>query len=587
MDLRTLNDVFELAVEYGTEVNIQSQRANGQWEAVSGDQLYWRVYWLAQWLKNKGVGKGDRVALLSENRWEWAVVDFACLSIGAVDVPMFPTLTAEQTAAQLRDCGAKIAFVSTVEVFRKVHGVADVTSVVAMEEVDGAESFASVIAGEVTIMRDGEFDEACAAIGPDDLATLIYTSGTTGEAKGVMLTHGNIASNLTATTGIYHFGPEDTAISFLPLSHVTARHIDYLFYAYNVTVAYVSRAERVLPAMAQVKPTIFVAVPRVYERVRQSVESKSAKAGGAKLQIFQWAIKTGGAHREVVANGGKPGSVAWKIADRLVYSKIREAFGGRVHTFIAGGAPLGIDLARWFADAGSPIYEGYGLTETSPVIAVNRPGANRLGTVGQTMPNLQCRIAEDGELLVKGPSVFAGYWGKPEATAAVFAEDGFFCTGDVGHIDGEGYLSITDRKRELLKTAGGKFVAPQPIENKLKVSALVGYAALQGDRRKYVAAVVSPNFAALEEWAAGQGFAVGDRAALVREPKVVARYQEEIDRVNKDLSPWEKVKRFRLVPEEWTQESGHLTPSVKLKRRVVAERYGRLIEEMYTGADAE
>ena len=278
------------------------------------------------------------------------------------------------------------------------------------------------------------FDAALQAIEPGDLATIIYTSGTTGDAKGVMLTHGNIASNLTMTTGIFQFGPEDLMVSFLPLSHVTARHIDYLFFCENVTLAYVGRPERVLPAMAAVKPTIFVAVPRVFERVRQSAEGKALKAGGLKARIFQWAIRTGGKHRDDVANGRTPSSLAWKLADKLVYSKLREAFGGRVKVFVAGGAPLGIDLARWFADAGIAILEGYGLTETSPVIAVNQPHANKLGTIGLRMPNTDCRFAEDGELEVRGPGVFPGYWQKPEQTAAVMDGE-WFKTGDIGSID--------------------------------------------------------------------------------------------------------------------------------------------------------
>ncbi len=588
MQLSTLNDVFSHATSRGAGTVILEHGADGSWKPLSSNALYWRVVRMAAWLQAHGVKKGDRVALLAENRWEWAVVDFACLAIGAVDAPMFPTLTAEQMRKQITDCGAKLAFVSTAEVFAKIRNIGGLETVVSMDTVEGAESFSAIVTGDEPATRDAAFDELGQTVGPEDLATLIYTSGTTGDAKGVMLTHGNIASNLTATTGIYHFNSTDTTVSFLPLSHVTARHIDYLFYAENVTIAYVSRAERVLPAMSAVRPTIFVAVPRVYERVRQSVESKSAKAGGLKAKIFAWAVKTGAAHRTDVANGRTPGSLQWKLANKLVYSKIAEALGGRVHTLVAGGAPLGIDLSRWFADVGLPIFEGYGLTETSPVIGVNRPGANKLGTVGQTMPNIECRISpEDGELLVKGPSVFHGYWNKPEATAEVFDADGFFHTGDVGNIDGDGFLSITDRKKELLKTIGGKLVAPQPIEASLKVSALIGYAALQGDNRKYITALISPNFPALEEWAGSQGIATTDRATLVRDPKVIARYQQEFDRANKDLQAWEKVKRFRLVPDEWTQDTGHLTPSVKLKRRVVKEMYGRQIEEMYSGAEAE
>ncbi len=587
MQLRTLNDVFFHATSRGSERAILTQTGES-WQAVSCDALYWRTRRLAAWLQSQGVAKGDRVALIAENRWEWAVTDFACLAIGAVDVPMFPTLTADQTAAQLRDSGARIAIVSSPELAEKVKRAGGVETVVVMDHTGSNDTvaFASLVAGEESGARDAAFNETLRAVEPGDLATIIYTSGTTGDAKGVMLTHGNIASNLEMTTAIFQFGPEDLMVSFLPLSHVTARHIDYLFFSENVTLAYVGRPERVLPAMAVVKPTIFVAVPRVYERVRQSAEGKANKAGGLKATIFAWAIRTGGKHRDQVANGKTPSSLAWKTADKLVYSKLREAFGGRVKIFVSGGAPLGIDLARWFADAGIPILEGYGLTETSPVIAVNQPGANKLGTIGTRMPNTECRFAEDGELEVRGPGIFAGYWQKPEETAAVMDGE-WFRTGDIGAMDADGFLSITDRKRELIKTVSGKFIAPQPIENKLKVSPLIGHVALQGDRRKYVTAILSPNAAALEDWAKQQGIAAGDRLSLIREPRVTARYQQEFDRVNADASPWEKVKRFRLVVEEWSVDSGELTPSMKLKRRVVAQKYANEIEALYSGGDAE
>ncbi len=588
MQLRTLNDVFLNATSRGGERAILTQ-AGDQWQPVSCNALYWRTRRLAAWLQQHGVSKGDRVVLIAENRWEWAVVDFACLAMGAVDVPMFPTLTPDQTAAQMKDSGARIAFVSNAELAAKVQKTGVIETIVVMDHEAGGIGipFAGIVAGDETDARDADFTAQIASVQPEDIATIIYTSGTTGDAKGVMLTHGNIASNLTATTDLFRFGHEDLMVSFLPLSHVTARHIDYLFYAENVTLAYVGRAERVLPAMAVVKPTIFVAVPRVYERVRQSAEGKALKAGGLKAKIFQWAIKTGGKHRDKVAQAnGQPSSLAWKLANKLVYSKLAEAFGGRVKVFVAGGAPLGIDLARWFADAGIPIFEGYGLTETSPVIAVNLPGRNKLGTIGPQLTNIEVRFAEDGELEVRGPSIFPGYWNKPEATADVFDGD-WFKTGDVGKVDDEGFLYITDRKRELIKTVAGKFIAPQPIENKLKVSSLIGFAALQGDKRKYITAIVSPNFAVLEDWAKGQGIATADRAALIRDPKVVARYQQEFDRVNKEASPWEKVKRFRLVPEEWTVESGEMTPSLKLKRRIVAAKYTGEIEALYSGADTE
>ena len=581
MHLRTLNDVFLNATSRGTARAILTPVAD-RWEPISCDALYWRTRRLAAWLQSQGVTKGDRVGLIAENRWEWAVVDFASLAIGAVDVPMFPTLSADQTRAQLADSGARIVFVSTEDLAKKVAATGFDGTVITMDE-----GFLDLVRGDETGARDAAFDDALKAIAPEDPATIIYTSGTTGDAKGVVLSHGNIASNLSQTTDLFRFGADDLMVSFLPLSHVTARHIDYLFYAENVTLAYVSRPERVLPAMAAVKPTIFVAVPRVYERVRQSAEGKAMKAGGLKAKIFQWAIATGAKHRDTVAQmKGDPGSISWKIANKLVYSKLREAFGGHVKVFVAGGAPLGIDLAQWFASAGIPILEGYGLTETSPVIAVNLPGRNRLGTIGPKLDNLDVRFAEDGELEVRGPSIFQGYWQKPEQTAAVMDGD-WFKTGDIGKMDDDGFLYITDRKRELIKTVSGKFIAPQPIENKLKVSPMIGFAALQGDKRKYVTAVVSPNFPALEEWARAQGIAITDRSALVKNDKVVALYQAEFDRVNKEASPWEKVKRFRLVPDEWTVENGEVTPSMKLKRRVVAANYANEIEAMYAGSDAE
>lgn len=586
MDLRTLNDVFLKAISRGRERAILTP-VGEQWEAISCDALYWRTRRLAAWMQSQGIAKGDRVGLIAENRWEWAVTDFASLAIGAIDVPMFPTLTPDQTRAQLADSGAKIVFVSTQDVAKKVVGTGFTGTVVAMDAGEIGIPFGDLVVGEESSDRDAAFDQAVASVQPEDTATIIYTSGTTGDAKGVVLTHGNIASNLSMTTELFRFGADDLMVSFLPLSHVTARHIDYLFYAENVTLAYVSRPERVLPAMAAVKPTIFVAVPRVYERVRQSAEGKALKAGGLKAKIFQWAIKTGAKHRDEVAQmRGEPSSLAWKIANKLVYAKLREAFGGRVKVFVAGGAPLGIDLAQWFASAGIPILEGYGLTETSPVIAVNLPGRNKLGTIGPKLNNIDVRFAEDGELEVRGPSIFQGYWQKPEQTADVMDGE-WFKTGDIGKIDSEGFLSITDRKKELIKTVGGKFIAPQPIENKLKVSSLIGFVALQGDKRKYVAAIVSPNFPALEEWAKEQGITATDRKTLIHDEKVIERYQKEFDRVNQEASPWEKVKRFRLVSDEWTVDGGEVTPSLKLKRRVVAANYAKEIESMYSGADLD
>jgi long-chain acyl-CoA synthetase len=577
MKLTTLNDVLLRAGSKDGATIALRQDANNEWHPIPSAEMMEHVRKFAAWLKRQGVVKGDRVGLIAENRWEWAVTDFAVMAVGAVGVPLFPTLTADQTAAQLKDSGAKIVVVSSAELAKKVQGTLAQTAIETIVVMETKELLANVVmfSDALTTPADANFEETLRSVGPDDLATIIYTSGTTGDAKGVMLTHGNFAANLEATTSLFNFSEKDSCVSFLPLSHVTARHVDYLLYLKDVTVAYCGKVEKLLPAFQAVKPTIFIAVPRLYERIRHSVEQKSA-ASPVKKKILAWALKQGRKNHAPLLAGKTPSALGWKIANKLVYSKVRAAFGGRVTTFVAGGAPLGIDLANWFADAGIPILEGYGLTETSPVISVNLPGRHKIGTTGQTMPNIECRIAEDGELEVRGPSIFKGYWQKPEATAEVMDAEGWFRTGDVGNIDADGFLSITDRKRELIKTTNGKFIAPQPIENKLKVSSLIGFAALQGDKRKYISVLLTPNFASLE----AQGI-TGDHNAVVAKADVLALYQAEIDRVNADLAPFEKIKRFRLLPVEWTIETGEVTPSMKLKRRIVAQKHASEIAEMY------
>ena len=355
------------------------------------------------------------------------------------------------------------------------------------------------------------------AVKPEDLATIIYTSGTTGEPKGVMLTHGNLASNFLLSTKPFEFNEQDTCISFLPLSHVTARHLDYALMCDEVTLAYCPKFDQMPEAMQAVKPTIFVAVPRVYEKIRQGVEGKSHRVEEEDPELGAGCGQGASARRRWRA--GSRAGLSWTLANKLVFSKIREAFGGRVKLFVSGGAPLGMDTAGWFADVGIRILEGYGLTETSPVIALNEPKKNRIGTVGPVLQNVEVRFAADGELEVRGPSVFQGYWNKPKETAEAFTEDGWLKTGDIGNMDADGFLSITDRKKELLKTSGGKLIAPQPIENKLKAHALVGNAALVGDKHKFACVLISPNFAALEGWAKVQGIAYGRPKALVKDAR--------------------------------------------------------------------
>lgn len=586
--LTTINDLFLRVASASNPRAILWQDEFGHWQPISSDQIYQRVRQLAKTFLKWGANKGDRIGLISENRWEWAIADFATLAIGAVDVPIYPTLTGEQIAELMRDAGCKIAVVSTRQQFDKLNAVRAQTLLERILMMDsatpptGAIALSEVLAGadEHGTERDPVFDGLARSAEPKDVATLIYTSGTTGEPKGVMLTHGNIASNQNLAACEYDFNNTDACISFLPLSHITARALDYVMYGRGAQVAYCAAFDKLPQAMKEVHPTVFVGVPRVYEKIRQAVEQKSS-VSPVKKRILAWALKTGEKSRESVYAGKLPSSLAWRVAAKLVYGKVREAFGGRVRYFVSGGAPLGIDTASWFASVGIPVWEGYGLTETSPVISLNSPVHQRMGSVGKPLTNLELKYAEDGELLVRGASVFVGYWQKPGANAECFDHEGWFRTGDIAHLDAGGFLYITDRKKELLKTSGGKLVAPQPIENKLKNSVLVGQVALVGDKHKFISAIISPNFAALEDLAQRHGIVVGNRTELVADSRVVAFYSEVVRTVNGGLANFETIKRFRVVPDEWTQESGELTPSMKLKRRVITGKYANVVAELY------
>jgi long-chain acyl-CoA synthetase len=586
--LSTINDLFCRVAAAGNPRAILWQDEFGQWQPISSIQIYQRVRALAKAFLDWGVHKGDRIALIGENRWEWAVTDFATLAIGAVNVPIYPTLTGEQIAELVQDAGCRVAVVSTRQQFDKLNAVREQTPLDRILIMDsaaappGAVAFGEVMAGadDRGSERDPVFDALARSVAPTDLATLIYTSGTTGEPKGVALTHGNIAANQNVAAADFGFTSADACISFLPLSHITARALDYVMYTSGAQVAYCSKFDKLPIAMREVRPTVFVGVPRVFEKIRQEVERRAALSP-VKKRILGWAIGVGAQHRDTVYDGRQPSSVLWKLANRLAYSKVREAFGGRVKILVVGGAPLGIDTARWFASVGIALWEGYGLTETSPVIALNTPLTHRMGAVGMPMPNVELKLAADGELLVRGPSVFSGYWNKPAMTAECVEAEGWFRTGDIAHLDADGFLYITDRKKELLKTSGGKMVAPQPIENKLKNSLFVAQAALVGDRHKFISAILSPNFPALEEWSRTHGVNSKDRTVLVADSRVVALYAEIVREVNGNLANFESLKRFRVVADEWSQETGELTPSMKLKRRVITERYAALIDALY------
>lgn len=584
--LTTINDLFVRITSSGNQRAILWQDEFGNWQPLSCDQIYHRVRALSEAFLDWGAKRGDRIALISENRWEWVVTDLAILAIGAVNVPIYPTLTGDQIAVLLADAGCRIAVVSTRQQFDKLNAVRSQTRLERILIMDGSApegsaGFSKVIAdADEAGRRDPVFDALVGSVKPGDLATLIYTSGTTGEPKGVMLTHGNIASNQNVAAAGFSFNETDTCISFLPLSHITARALDYVMYGHGAQVVYCSNFDKLPQAMKEVRPTVFVGVPRVYEKIRQAVEQK-ASISPVKKRLLAWALGVGQNHRDTVYDGREPSAFFWTLANKLVFSKVREAFGGRVRVWVSGGAPLGIDTAKWFASAGIAVWEGYGLTETSPVIALNNPDMHRMGAVGKPLPNIELKLASDGELLVRGPSVFSGYWQKPAANAESFDSEGWFLSGDIARFDDDGFLYITDRKKELLKTSGGKLVAPQPIENKLKNSVMIAQVALVGDKHKFISALISPNFTALEGWARHAGIETADRMALVSDSRIVSLYAEVVREANSGLANFETIKRFRLVADEWSQDSGELTPSMKLKRRVINAKYAAEIGELY------
>jgi long-chain acyl-CoA synthetase len=597
MSLATLNDIFFAAVERNLD-RMMLYRDNGKWLPISSREFGRRVARTAHALHDLGILAGDRIALLSENRPEWSMADMACLLLGAVAVPIYTTLTAEQTAFVLRDSACRAIFVSSDQQLHKVLSVLAQTQIEKIFVMDSLEftgdltpfaqqciSVDRMMAGQDRShdTLGAELERRAREISPDDLATIVYTSGTTGTSKGAMLTHGNIASNVSFSLGGFDVQPGDLSVSFLPLCHITARHVDLAMIYHGVTLAYCPFLDRLPATLLEVRPTTFVAVPRVYEKIYAQTELKAK--GLPKEAIFHWAIRVGESHKPEILAGKTPTSLSWKLANKLVFSKIREGIGGRVRTFISGGAPLGRELAEWYATVGIRIHEGYGLTETSPVIAVNTPVNHRIGTVGKTLPNIEVRIAEDGEILVRGPSVFRGYWNRPEETKSAL-ENGWFKTGDIGQIDADGYLSVTDRKKDLIKTSGGKFIAPQPIENALKLNPFIGVPAIIGDKRKFAAVMISPNFVRLEEWAREDGITFSSRAALVANPKVQALYEAAVEHVNQNLARFEKLKRVIVVADEFSPDNGILTPTLKLRRRVVEDRYRQQIDELYTQAEA-
>jgi long-chain acyl-CoA synthetase len=594
----TLTQLFFQAIDQYDKHDALQVKIGGRYEPISHRALLERVRHASYALRHIGIKAGDRVAILSENRPEWAVADFACLTSGLADVSVYPTLPAAQVAYILRDSAVTAVFISTADQARKLASIRDqlpaLKHVISFDAVDADLADMSMAEFE-RIGAQAEPPEAAALhreralrVTPDEIATLLYTSGTTGEPKGVMLTHDNIHSNVSAARQIIPFAGDDVALSFLPLSHILERMAGhYLMFATGTSIAYAESTASVPQNMIEVRPTLMVSVPRLYEKMYSRVVETAATGGALKKRIFEWVRTTSDRWASEKLAGATPhGMLAlqYSIAQRLVFSKLKERTGGRLRYFVSGGAPLSAEISKFFYAAGLTILEGYGLTETSPVIAVNTPDAFRIGTVGTAMPGVSIAIADDGEILARGPNVMAGYFNKPDMTSEAIDADGWFHTGDIGELK-DGFLAITDRKKDLLVTAGGKNVAPQPIEARMARSKFVAEAVLIGDRRKFPMALVVPDFDQLEKWARYKSLSFGDRASLIALPEVQAKMERETLGDLADLASFETPKKIALLPEEFSVDRGELTPTLKVKRRIVDQHYKDLIDAVYAAAD--
>ena len=572
----------------------------GRWESLSAERARADAESLALGLAALGVRRGDRVALLSENRYEWAITDLATLGQGAVTVPIYPTLTAPQVRYILDNAEARVLVLSSAAQLEKILAIADslprLTTLVVMDPPPAARD--PRVRAWSAVLADGDrrraaepnaFRSLADATRPGDLATIIYTSGTTGDPKGAMLTHDNIAANVEACLHVVELKPSDSCLSFLPLCHIFERMAGlYAMLACGATIAYARSVETVAADAQEVRPTILTGVPRFYEKVYARVMENAAAQPPLKRAIFHWGLGVGQQAARLRFAGKTAGllsGVVATIADKLVGAKVRERVGGRIRYCISGGAPLGPKVMEFFFAVGIPIIEGYGLTETSPVICLNEPGRERPGAVGPPVPGVELSFGPDGEILTRGPCVMQGYFRNEDATRAAL-HDGWFHTGDVGHLDAEGFLRITDRIKDLLVTAGGKKVAPQPLEGRLKSSRWISEAIMLGDQRPFCVALLVPNFVNLELEAKARGWDVSSRGALLNAEPVRALYQGVINELNATLAPFETIKKFELLDRDLSAEAGELTPTLKVRRKVVSQAFAGLIEGMYAGAPA-
>ena len=594
MDPITINQMVQNTIQQHGSQTALSHKVDKEYQDISYATLGERIKHFCLGLTGLGLQKGDRVALLSENRPEWAITDLAILAGGGVTVPMFSTLTSAQVEYIVRDSEAKILCVSSERQLQKIKDwdenvPTNLQHIVIFDELqdDSVRTFDQVCGlGQQVEDGDPVYQQASEAVTLDDLASIIYTSGTTGDPKGAMLTHSNFMSNVQAATGIVSITPDDVFLSFLPLSHVFERmggH--YLPLSRGATIAYAESPFTIRQNMQEVRPTVMMSVPRVYEAMHERILNSVKEGSPTKQKIFHWSVGVGSKVSQAVQQKKAPSlglSVKASIANKLVFEKLKAVTGGRLRFFVSGGAPLSKAIAEFFHAAGILILEGYGLTETSPVISVNRPDQWKFGTVGPMIPGIEVKIAEDGEILSRGPHIMQGYFNKPSDTAEVIDAEGWFHTGDIGEIDEEGFLTITDRKKNLLILSNGKNVAPQPIENRLKQSPYISEIMLLGDQRRTITALIVPNYDAVKEFAVEQQqLEAEDLPALLQTQEVQRLIRGEINQYSGDFADFERVRMFTLMAEEFSEESGEMTPTLKLKRPVIMENHKAVIDQMY------
>jgi long-chain acyl-CoA synthetase len=590
----TLVDVFNRVARKHKRPDTLNYKSDGGWVTMSSDVMLQRVKHIAAGLHAIGARPGDRVALLSESRVEWTLTDAGSIFAGTIDVPIYPTLTPPQVRYILNDSGACILVLANREKYDEIKealGECPEVKHVIFFDAPGVTSEEGLTLAqleekgrELEQGEPGYVDRLAAQTKPDELATIIYTSGTTGEPKGVMLTHSNLVTNLIDSSGHLSFGEHDTALSVLPLSHVFERQAMYMYLHQGMAVYFAESLQTVGPNLREVHPTVLVGVPRIFEKIYQRIQERAAEAGWIASMLLAWSVSVGKEYaRHVIAHQPVPAFLKLKhwIASKLVFSKWQRAFGGRMRLLVSGGAALPEELSYIYIGANIPIVQGYGLTETSPVITTSRIEDNRVGTVGKAIPNVEIRIAEDGEIEVHGPNVMRGYYNKPEETHAVFTSDGWFKTGDIGTLDQDGFLRITDRKKELFKTSGGKYISPQPIEQAIKASRFVNQVVLIGAERKFPAALVVPVWEQLESYCKLKGIEFKTHSELCHHPRIVDLIQRQIDALTPNLAKYERIKKVALLENEFTIEGGELTPTLKVKRRVIDQKYRDVIEKLY------